>query len=509
MTMTPETLARRIEDFLIEAADAVVIEDGHVIFDLAHARYSVTAQPNKCLLHLWSEERNAVRRVLDCEQTHGNLRLSVQRFGQPLPTVIEVCRDRDRRSASTKKAHRAAYQRLLSRVLRYQFPAYTLDRLSSAMDLEHSFGPVYARGLIRKGQSAFAVLGVNEEEDSATVDAALSFGVLWLNVCRVREAGHGVVQGLKLFLPSRRSAVVRARAAQLNHALAKFHIFELEERDEILREFDPLDAGNISTRLVHCPDRQAVMQRFAASIDKVRSIVPHCEVVVPNSAGICFRLNGLEFARARLRLTPGSFQQQQEMTFGTGRFETLLDEATAPQFAELMARVCASRHADASGRDALWRLQPERWLESLIARNLDALDVRLDSSCVYSQVPAFAAGDRAMIDVLASTREGQLSVIEIKASEDIHLPFQGLDYWARVKWHHERSEFQQFGYFPGKQLSADPPLLLLVAPALRIHPTLDTLLQYLNPQISWTLAAVDENWRNRLKVVFRKHRLIH
>jgi hypothetical protein len=352
------------------------------------------------------------------------------------------------------------------------------------------------------------VLGVNAEEDSASVDAALTFGVLWLNVCRVREVGRCVVEGLKLFVPPRRSGVLRARAAQLNHAHAKFHVFELDERDEILQEFDLQDAGNISTRLVHCPDRQAVMQRFAASIQRVQSVVSDCEVVIPASTEVCFRFHGLEFARARLRLASGTFQQQQEVTFGTGRFETLLDDATMPQFAELMERVCASRRADAAGRDALWRMQPERWLESLIARNLDALDVRLDGSCVYSQVPAFAAGDRAMIDVLATTHEGRLAVIEIKASEDIHLPFQGLDYWARVKWHHERSEFQQFGYFPGRQLSAEPPLLLLVAPALRIHPTLDTLLQYLHPQISWTLAAVDENWRNGVKVVFRKHRLI-
>ena len=35
--------------------------------------------------------------------------------------------------------------------------------------------------------------------------------------------------------------------------------------------------------------------------------------------------------------------------------------------------------------------QPERWLESLVVRNVAAIDPRLDPKAVYSQVPAFSA----------------------------------------------------------------------------------------------------------------------
>ncbi len=94
--------------------------------------------------------------------------------------------------------------------------------------------------------------------------------------------------------------------------------------------------------------------------------------------------------------------------------------------------------------------------------------------------------------------------MELKADEDIHLPLQGVDYWARVMWHHERGEFQRFGYFPGATLSSDPPLLFLVAPALRIHPATDTLLRYMAPEIDCELVAVDERWREGVRVVFRK-----
>ena len=136
--------------------------------------------------------------------------------------------------------------------------------------------------------------------------------------------------------------------------------------------------------------------------------------------------------------------------------------------------------------------------------DVSVVDQRLDSSCRYSQVPAFSASDRAMIDVLTATNAGRLAVVELKADEDIHLPLQGLDYWSRVEWHHARGEFPRFGYFEGRQLSSDKPLLFLVAPALHVHPATDTLLRYLSPEIEWEFVGIDERWREGVKVVFRK-----
>ncbi len=135
---------------------------------------------------------------------------------------------------------------------------------------------------------------------------------------------------------------------------------------------------------------------------------------------------------------------------------------------------------------------------------MSAIDERLETESVYSQVPAFSAADRAMIDVLTLTREGRLAVVELKADEDIHLPLQGLDYWARVQWHHGRGEFLKFGYFGGRELSAEAPLLFLVAPALRVHPATDILLRHISPEIEWAFVGIDERWREGVRVVFRK-----
>jgi hypothetical protein len=103
-----------------------VLEDGAIAYDLERAKYSISGDYNKCLLHLWSAERNTVRRVLDAELKNGTLRLAVQRLGQSRPTKLEICRERDRRSPSAKKASRTAYEPRLRRALERRFPGYTI-----------------------------------------------------------------------------------------------------------------------------------------------------------------------------------------------------------------------------------------------------------------------------------------------------------------------------------------------------------------------------------------------
>lgn len=502
--MTPESLIHTVQDFLAGARDAVIVEDGAVVFDLAQSKYSVSGEHHKCLLHLWSAERSVVRRVLDAEAKNDVLRLVVQRFGQAKPTKLEICRQRDRRAPTAKRAARLAYERVLQRALQRRFPGFKVTQLSTSMDLERSFGPINARGLLRQGQSAFAVLGVNGQETEPSIDAALTFGILWLDACREAQAGKVVVEGLKMFLPAGTSALARERMAHLNAQAAKWQLYELEERDDNLRELDVSDRGNVATRLVHSTDESAARERFALEIAQVRELMPEAEVAVLSPAEIAFRCHGLEFARARLAQEAGSFRSVQEIVFGVGAEERVLCDGNAAGFSQLVRSIGEVRHPEGPRDHPLWRLHPERWLESLVVQNVCAVDERLDPACLYSQVPAFSASDRAMIDVLTTTREGRLAVVELKANEDIHLPLQGLDYWSRVAWHHARGEFQRFGYFPRRELSEQKPLLFLVAPALHVHPATDTLLRYVSPEIEWTLLGIDERWRNGIRGVFRK-----
>ena len=502
--VTPDALTRTVQDFLSEASGAVVLEDGAVTFDLEHARYSISGDYNKCLLHLWSTERNTVRRVLDAELKNGVLKLAVQRLGQSRPTRLEICRERDRRSPSAKKAARSSYEQKLRRALDRHFPGFAVTRLTTSIHLEKSFGPVYARGTLRKGQTAFAILGVNASETQASIDAALTFAILWLDVCRESSAGKFLVEGVHLFVPRGRSALVRERMANLNRAAAKWSLFELDERHDALVEIECTDRGNVATRLVHAASEAAALERFAESIARIHSVLPNCEIAVLSAAEIAFRWRGLEFARVRMAADPVTFHSKQQIVFGVGAEERVLEERNWSFFLQLLSAIRDHRHPYGPRQHPLFRLRPECWLESLVVADVSVIDERLDSHALYSQVPAFSAADRAMLDVLTTTRDGRLAVVELKADEDIHLPLQGLDYWSRVEWHRARGEFPRFGYFPSRELSSEKPLLYLVAPALHVHPATDRLLRHLSPEIDWEFVGIDERWREGVKVVFRK-----
>jgi hypothetical protein len=468
-----QLVSEQLKAIIADAPAALVIENGEVLFDFSTAKFSLRAEGERCVLQIWSEERNIVRRVIGVETKNGVLKLEVLRFGQTKSARLEICGGRQRRAPTAKRIARAGFQRLLGRMLEKSCPEWKLESLVSAPDLEHSFGPAYVRGMLRRGSSAMAVVGVGEAEAQPTVDGILATAVLWMEQCRERHANRMHVAGARLFVPRGRSEVVRLRLAHLNHALAKWELFEFDERAETIEELDPRDVGNLSTRLVQAADRERAAARFAEAIAQVQQILPRVEIEVVSAPAV-----GLEIA---------------------------VDSNTEPRFRDFAKQLAAMRDG-ADRHHPLHRSSPERWLEASVRRDLGALDERLDSAVVYSQVPAFAANDRAMIDLLGVSRDGRLVVIELKAEEDMHLPLQGLDYWARVHWHQQRGEFQRFGYFPGRELSPEPPLLLMAAPSLHVHPTTDCLLRHLSPQIEWRLLGLDEHWRRGIRVIFRKTR---
>lgn len=501
---TPEEIADLISGYISENPNAVVVEDSQMLFDFSTAHYSATPERERCLLQVWSEERNIVRRATAAEVKNGILRLSVFRFGQSKPSRLEICSKAERRSPSSLKATRAAYQRALALALTRSFPGWTLDRLTSAADLEHSFGAVCARGLLRRGQERIAVVGCGEGESQSTIDNSVAVAVLWLDYCREHLAAKSHIGSVALFVPEGRTQTAQMRISHLNREAAQWHIFSLDAATGEANELDLATELNVSTRLVHCFSREQVLERFARSVERMRTLCPQVETVVQSASAISFRYHGLEFASATLE-PDRHFRMGERIVFGAAPAEYELNEVTEPLLAKLIERLRLKR----GGRDhnhAFYRLQPERWLQSIVERDISALDSRLDPAMFYAQVPAFAASDRAVIDLLGITRDGRLAVIELKAAEDFHLPLQGLDYWARVRWHLRRGEFQKSGYFPGRILSERDPILILAAPALHVHTSTATMLRYFSPELEWKLIGLDERWRNGIRAVFYKEK---
>ena len=524
---TPEQIAAALECFLAEHAKAVVTEEGKVLFDMRAAKYSLTTEHGRCTLQLWSEERNIVRRVTAAVERGAlrdrMLRLTTQRFGQTRPGSLEILADRDRRTPSTREATRVRYLRALERVMLRgggsgdAWGEWKAEGFRTAMDLEKSFGPAYARGSLVHGHEAWAAIAVNAEETQATVDGILTLGVLWLAHCRENAGGRRLYRGLRLIVPKGMATLTASRLAWMNRDAAQWEMWEFDEKTEEMEQRDAADHGNLTTRLIHAPNEEAARERFAEAAARVMALVPErmreaVEQRIQSGAEMTFRLHGLEFARVRMGYAGESFNRVQEITFGAGANETPLTEENADDLRELVGRLFARRSESGDKRDVLYRMQPERWLESELRRDVSLIDAHLDAAHVYTQVPAFAASDRGMLDVLSVDKGGRLAVIELKADEDLHLALQGLDYWVRVRWHHQQNpdagsglgEFERHGYFGGVRLAEGDPRLYLVAPALRVHPATDVVLRYLSPRVEWVLVAIDERWRRQIKVVWRK-----
>ena len=509
-----------IRDYLAEHPAATVLHQGRVLFDLRTAQYQVEAAHGRCLLQIWSDQQNLVRTVIALERRASCLRLATRQMGSAKPEPLEILPTGDRPSPSARDSSRRNYLRLLERVLRREFLDAKIDGMRSAMDLEHSFGPAYARGRVLRGVAAEAVIGVGQAESATTIDGILTLGILWLDHCRSSSNSARHFTGLKLIVPAGAWRTTAERMAWLNHAAADFQLYALDERTEELTCVDFRDTGNLEFRLTHAYSREAAVERCQDGLDRLFALIPpdhrqRVEVHPRSAAEVGLLLHGLEFARVRNGVAAHSFSRENEITFGAGPHETALDDSTQDLCRELFASLFAARSPHGSSTDPVYRLQPERWLESQLRAGIADVAPGLRPELMLSQVPALAAGDRGMLDLLTLDRDGRLHVIEVKADEDLHLPLQALDYWIRVRALNDdrrcppsaprpSSAFERQGYFASAEVSLLPPRLLLVAPALRIHPGNQIVLRYLSPQIDWELIAVGEHWRRELQVVFRK-----
>ncbi|MGA8111952.1 MAG: hypothetical protein WB974_21090, partial [Acidobacteriaceae bacterium] len=266
-------LAQSLEAFLADHPQAAVFEDGRLLFDLRLAQASVSADHGRCLLHLWSSERNIVRAVSALQPRRDTLRLETRRFGQTKPQILTLVPSADVRTPTARDTARRRYLRTLQQSLATHFPDWTPASFRSAMDLEHSFGPAYARGLLTKGQASWAVLGIGPEESPATIEGALTLGILWLAHCREHGNGRRVVHGLKLIVPTGCATVTRARMAWLDPSLAQWELCELHPSTAELTPCSTAADGNLDIQLPHAFDPHAALERSAIAVAHLRSLL--------------------------------------------------------------------------------------------------------------------------------------------------------------------------------------------------------------------------------------------
>src|SRR5580692_9720196 len=200
---------RRALDCVCAAGAPEVRENGEWLAGLDGVQYDVRAEGDAALLHLWSAEQSLVRRVIRVEEeTRERVVLEVSRFGFSRPAHLEFVADGQ--GHETRRVEREQFSSRFRRLLTDHFPDETVESLSTSADLHHSISGSYTRGLVRCGSTAHAVLSASPHEDKGTIDGILTFGLIWLQHTR-DHARRCTVQGLRLFLPHRTSAVTAHR----------------------------------------------------------------------------------------------------------------------------------------------------------------------------------------------------------------------------------------------------------------------------------------------------------
>jgi hypothetical protein len=262
-----------------------------------------------------------------------------------------------------------------------------------------------------------------------------------------------------------------------------------------------------------CPERHELFQRrlprfppvsepaLSEAAAAIIAQAPESIDVVHSRHGETLRYLGLPIARVR-RVMAG-----ERVWFGVeGSRRRLLDKSTHDGWAALLDELRIHRCAAAADHHhALYRAASEAWLESLLRRNIIRLDPGLIIAPLHAQFRTARGGRLGVrpIDLLALRRDGRLAVIELKVFEDREHVFQGADYWQRVEAHRRRGHISRAKLFGNRKIRDESPLVYLVAPTLRVHPSFHTLARCIEQDIEIYKFDVNEDWRAGVRVMRR------
>jgi hypothetical protein len=479
-----------IEGFLKVSRQPVLLEPGEEPLSLEPDNYTLEWRSSGLTLQTWDRTRNFVRRIKRVgEEKLGKLELIVERFGKREGHVFLLDLARPKQLEMKRRGTRMVFREQFRRSLSRRFPDWRIAELSTEANLQESLSPVYPRALLKKGGTGWAALAA--PRDAGAASGALTFGLIWLDYLRRRET-RLTIEGLALFLAYGQHRGTCLRLPFLNPRAAQYAVFVYSEEGYEER-LDPRDYGNLDTRLEPCraafPARDAQVEGWIERLCRSAQV----ERIECSDGSASLRVRGLEFARAT----------RTELLFGLDQ-RVSAGEANLAEIEWLAAEIARVRAGDAADREhPLYRWHPEAWLESQVRGHLEQIDASLWPAPLYAQAPSVAAGERGVMDLLAVDRDGRLAVLELKASEDIQLPLQALDYWMRVKWHLDRGEFSERGYFPGIALRGDAPRLLLMAPALDFHPKTEVILRHFSREVEVERIGLGVEWRMKPKVMFR------
>ncbi len=491
MNADPEILLAAVEAFLATCRRPGALEYGENPIPLVTGCYALEIRSGRLSIEIWDETRSISRRILSIERhSTGVLDCSIQKFGGAPSRLTFLDLDRPQTAHRKRMGQRQNFAEQFRRMLQRQFPGWEVEAVSSALDLQHSFSSVFPRAKLSRGTHTVAALACPTVDDES---AFLSFALIWHRYVHSRRRHEEVGQtSLCLFLPENAGNITAHRVRWLTGQPIAARLFRFNEHGSA-GEIDPRDLGNLQTRVasIYVPSR--VPPEIEALLNELKEI-PTVGFSTELSGAISIHSRGVEFARwERGRILLG-IEEKKEVSISR-KFEVT-------NFATLWSNESAAQQSAAtSAPDATPPQFSERWLESIIHSHLSVIDPTLLSQPVHSQVLTLAAAERELIDLLAISHSGRLALLELKVTEDLHLPIQALDYWMRIIWHLQRDELRHL--FPAAVLQKTPPKLFLVAPAMAFHSTTADILRYFSPEIEVERIGLNSDWRKNLRVVMR------
>lgn len=459
----------------------------------------VTAEVSfgKLILSCWGDGWARSWRILSCEIAAERLTLECSKQMALRRCTVDLTRGAGVREATHA---RKDFARKLGAMIESSLVGVRIERAVSARDDRRHLSGVHARLIIRNirdGGKRFAGIGVSESELQPNIDAVLAAGLIWLEELRRRS---GPVAGLMLFVPTCDTIAMRLTAMSPSINIL---LFRIDETKGTVDSISPFDQGDLNdsfrkaARRAHWPRPGMLPPDCAMLVESVRRLAPDHIEAHHRGPWVTLSIRGLEIARVWI--------SRRRVEFGIGEARVKLNQQNQHELERLIQETITHRRPEVAFRnDVVFRFQPERWLESIISRDVTALDATLDPRFVYSQVPTYRGEQRTFIDLLAVTREGRIVVMELKVSEETEFPFQALDYWLRVEWHRSRNDFHRRGYFEGLSLIDAPPLLYLVAPLFRFHETTKLIAGRIHERVPVYRVGINEEWRTGVRVLLRE-----
>jgi len=352
---------------------------------------------------------------------------------------------------------------------------------SSSTDRRLGYSGIFPRGIARSGRLKKAILASGKGLSGGLVDRFLAESVNWW--ARLSESAG--VDEMVLLVPGEWSGRIRQMLPILRIPLRC-----LEYDLTAFRGREIFPGGTVETDLdypyVIYPGSRppGVLERFARDF-------PELDLV--------FRRDTWELSFFGLPVVWTG--DRGECWFDFQR-PTRLDDDPLKCLEHIRAVENTRAGAFANGAYFSSRFGPERWLESMLVKNLSLVRPAL-GPMFYSQVPTMVDGERRVLDILTVDREGTLVVLEVKTecrTEDV---FQGLGYRKRIAWHQQKGDFRRKGYFPGIDLNDRIPILGFVSPLFAFHRSMADFWRHLDPGGEIFFVGVNADWRKGVRPLRR------